>query len=98
MLLLIAVAKVFAITFTLHSGFLGRFIFPLLFIGSNVGLAIVVTVPQMHPTVGMVCLMAAVNVTVAKTPVGTSTILSVLSGTAMLPVIVVSSFNLKPSR
>lgn len=93
MLLMIAVAKMFAISFTLHSGFLGGFIFPLFFIGSNVGLAIAVTVPQVHPTVGMVCLMAAVNVAVTKTPVGTSIILSVLSGTAMLPVIVVSSFT-----
>ena len=93
MLLLIAVAKMFAISFTLHSGFLGGFIFPLFFIGANVGLAISLAVPQVHPTVGMVCLMAAVNVAVTKTPVSTSIILSVLSGTAMLPVIVISSFT-----
>ncbi len=37
MLLMIAVAKMFAISFTLHSGFLGGFIFPLFFIGANVG-------------------------------------------------------------
>jgi len=93
MLLLIAVAKMFAISFTLHSGFLGGFIFPLFFIGANVGLAIAMAIPQIHPTVGMVCLMAAVNVAVTKTPVSTSIILSVLSGTAMLPVIVISSFT-----
>lgn len=93
MLLLIAVAKMFAISFTLHSGFLGGFIFPLFFIGANVGLAIAIAIPQIHPTVGMVCLMAAVNVAVTKTPVSTSIILSVLSGTAMLPVIVISSFT-----
>lgn len=93
MLLLIAVAKMFAISFTLHSGFLGGFIFPLFFIGANVGLAIALAVPQVHPTVGMVCLMAAVNVAVTKTPISTSIILSVLSGTAMLPVIVIASFT-----
>ncbi|NET56105.1 MAG: chloride channel protein [Symploca sp. SIO2E6] len=92
-LLMIAVAKMFAISFTLHSGFLGGFIFPLFFIGANVGLAIALAVPQVHPTVGMVCLMAAVNVAVTKTPVSTSIILSVLSGTAMLPVIVIASFT-----
>ena len=92
-LLLIAVAKMFAISFTLHSGFLGGFIFPLFFIGANVGLAIALAVPQIHPTVGMVCLMAAVNVAVTKTPISTSIILSVLSGTAMLPVIVIASFT-----
>ena len=93
MLLLIAVAKMFAISFTLHSGFLGGFIFPLFFIGANVGLAIALAIPQVHPTVGMVCLMAAVNVAVTKTPISTSIILSVLSGTAMLPVIVIASFT-----
>ena len=92
MLVAIAVAKMFAISFTLHSGFLGGFIFPLFFIGANVGLAISLAVPGVHPTVAMVCLMAAVNVAVTKTPISTSIILSVLSGTAMLPVIAISSF------
>ncbi|MDJ0594079.1 MAG: chloride channel protein [Pleurocapsa sp. MO_226.B13] len=92
LLIAIAVAKMFAISFTLHSGFLGGFIFPLFFIGANVGYAVSLAVPQVHPTVGMVCLMAAVNVAVTKTPVSTSIILSVLSGTAMLPVIAISSF------
>lgn len=92
-LLMIAVAKMFAISFTLHSGFLGGFIFPLFFIGANVGLAIALAIPQVHPTLGMVCLMAAVNVAVTKTPISTSIILSVLSGTAMLPVIVIASFT-----
>lgn len=93
MLLAIAVAKMFAISFTLHSGFLGGFIFPLFFTGANVGLAIALAVPQIHPTIGMVCLMAAVNVAVTKTPISTSIILSVLSGTAMLPVIVIASYT-----
>ena len=92
LLIAIAVAKMFAISFTLHSGFLGGFIFPLFFIGANVGLAISLAIPQVHPTVAMVCLMAAVNVAVTKTPISTSIILSVLSGTAMLPVIAISSF------
>ncbi len=91
-LLIIAFAKMFAISFTLHSGFLGGFIFPLFFIGANTGLAIALLIPSLHPTVAMVCLMAAVNVAVTKTPVSTSIILSVLSGTAMLPVIVIASF------
>lgn len=92
MLLAIALAKMFAISFTLHSGFLGGFIFPLFFIGANVGYAISLAIPQIHPTIGMVCIMAAVNVAVTKTPISTSIILSVLSGTAMLPVIAIASF------
>ncbi|AFZ30499.1 Cl- channel voltage-gated family protein [Gloeocapsa sp. PCC 7428] len=92
MLVAIAVAKMLAISCTLHSGFRGGFIFPLFYIGAAIGLAIALAFPQIHPTIGMVCLMAAVNVAVTKTPISTSVILSVLSDTAMLPVIVIASF------
>lgn len=92
MLLAIAAAKMLAISCTLHSGFRGGFIFPLFYIGAAVGLAIALAVPQVHPTIGMVCMMAAVNVAVTKTPISTSIILSVLSDTAMVPVIVTASF------
>lgn len=92
LLLMIAVAKMLAVSCTLHSGFRGGFIFPLFYIGGAVGLAISLAVPQIHPTIGMVCMMAAVNVAITKTPVSTTVILSVLSDTAMVPVIVVASF------
>ncbi|NEQ23034.1 MAG: chloride channel protein, partial [Microcoleus sp. SIO2G3] len=92
-LLLIALAKMVAISCTLHSGFRGGFIFPLFYIGAAVGLAIAVGFEQIHPTIGMVCLMAAVNVAITKTPISTTVILSVLSDTAMVPVIVIASFT-----
>ncbi|MBV9384835.1 MAG: chloride channel protein [Chroococcidiopsidaceae cyanobacterium CP_BM_ER_R8_30] len=91
-LLLIALAKMLAISCTLHSGFRGGFIFPLFYIGAAVGLAISLAVPQVHPTIGMLCMMAAVNVAITKTPVSTTVILSVLSDTALVPVIVIASF------
>ncbi len=91
-LLGIALAKMFAISFTLHGGFRGGFIFPLFFIGANVGLAISLMVPGLHPTIAMLCLMAAINVAVTKTPISTSIILSVLSDTSILPIIVTASF------
>ena len=92
MLLMIAGAKMLAVSCTLHSGFRGGFIFPLFYIGAAVGLATSLAVPQIHPTIGMVCMMAAVNVAITKTPVSTTVILSVLSDTAMVPVIVIASF------
>jgi H+/Cl- antiporter ClcA len=92
MLLMIAGAKMLAVSCTLHSGFRGGFIFPLFYIGAAVGLAISLTVPQVHPTIGMICMMAAVNVAITKTPISTTVILSVLSDTAMVPVIVIASF------
>lgn len=93
MLLLIGLAKMLAISCTLHSGFRGGFIFPLFYIGAAIGLAIALGFPQVHPTIGMVCTMAAVNVAITKTPISTTVILSVLSDTAMVPVIVIASLT-----
>ena len=93
LLLMIGLAKMLAISCTLHSGFRGGFIFPLFYIGSVVGLAISLGFPQIHPTIGMVCLMAAVNVAITKTPVSTTVILSVIADTSMVPVIVIASFT-----
>jgi H+/Cl- antiporter ClcA len=92
MLLLIALAKMLAVSCTLHSGFRGGFIFPLFYIGAAAGLAISLAIPQIHPTIGMICMMAAVNVAVTKTPISTTVILSVLSDTAMVPILVIASF------
>jgi len=92
-LVAIAAAKILAVSCTLHSGFRGGFIFPLFYIGAAVGLAISLGIPQIHPTIGMICMMAAVNVAITKTPISTTIILSVLSDTAMVPVIVIASFT-----
>ncbi|MBD2103877.1 chloride channel protein [Leptolyngbya sp. FACHB-261] len=92
LLLLTAFAKILAICFTLHCGFRGGFIFPLFFVGAAVGLAISLAVPQIHPTIGMLCMMAAVNVAVTKTPLSTTVILTVISDTSMVPVILTASF------
>ncbi|MEX0268042.1 chloride channel protein [Leptolyngbyaceae cyanobacterium UHCC 1019] len=93
LLLMIGLAKMLAISCTLHSGFRGGFIFPLFYIGSVVGLAISLGFPQIHPTIAMVCLMAAVNVAITKTPVSTTVILSVIADTSMVPVIVIAGFT-----
>ncbi len=92
-LIAIALAKMLAVSCTLHSGFRGGFIFPLFYIGAAAGLAIALGIPQVHPTIAMVCMMAAVNVAITKTPISTTIILSVLSDTAMIPVIAIASFT-----
>lgn len=92
-LLAIGLAKMLAVSCTLHSGFRGGFIFPLFYIGSVVGCAIALGFPQIHPTVAMVCMMAAVNVAITKTPISTTVILSVIADTSMVPVIVIASFT-----
>lgn len=93
MLLGICLAKMIAISFTIHGGFRGGFIFPLFFTGASLGLAIAYSVPAVHPTIAMLCCMAAINVAITKTPVSTSIILSVLSDTSILPIIAIASFT-----
>lgn len=93
MLLVIGFTKMLAIGFTLHSGFRGGFIFPLFYLGATFGYAIALSVPNLHPTIAMVCMMAAVNVAITKTPISSTVILSVLSDTAMVPVILIASFT-----
>ncbi|MBC7970782.1 MAG: chloride channel protein, partial [Verrucomicrobia bacterium] len=92
-LLVIGFAKMLAISVTLHSGFRGGFIFPLFYLGTAFGSAIALSFPDIHPTIAMVCMMAAVNVAITKTPISSTVILSVLSDTAMVPVILIASFT-----
>lgn len=93
LLLMIVLAKMLAVCCTLHTGFRGGSIFPLFYIGAAAGYALALTFPQIHPTIAMVCLMAAVNVAITKTPISTTVILSVLSDTAIVPVVVIACFT-----
>ena len=92
-LLGICLAKMIAISFTIHGGFRGGFIFPLFFTGASLGLAIAYGFPAIHPTIAMLCCMAAINVAITKTPISTSIILSVLSDTSILPIVAIASFT-----
>jgi len=91
---LLALAKMISVGCTLHSGFRGGFIFPMFFIGASLGLAVSMLSHQSIPApLSMLCMMAAINVAVTKTPVSTSILLTTLSGMAMLPVIVAASLT-----
>ena len=88
LLLLLALGKAVAIALTLHTGFRGGFIFPLFFIGAAAGMALSLASAGAVPlAVGTLCLMAALNVAVTRTPISTTVILTTLSGTSMIPVI-----------
>lgn len=96
LLLLLAVLKMLAVSATLHSGFRGGFIFPLFFIGGAVGLAVATALCSVFPTIPapviILCMMAATNVAVTKTPVSTTVILTSLSGTAFMPALAAACF------
>ncbi len=91
LLLLLAVVKSLAVGATLHSGFRGGFIFPLMFIGVAVGSAISLLIPAVPAPVIILSLMAGVNVAVTKTPISTCIILTTLTGTSMMPVLIAAS-------
>lgn len=91
LLLLLAVVKILAISATLHSGFRGGFIFPLMFVGVTVGAAAAIWLPQPVATVAVLATMAAVNVAITKTPISTSVLLVTLSGISMMPVAIAAS-------
>ncbi|WP_110984171.1 chloride channel protein [Acaryochloris thomasi] len=67
----------------------GGFIFPLFFTGASLGLAVAFGIPTMHPTIAVLCCMAAINVAIAKTPISTTIILTVLSDATILPVVAI---------
>lgn len=92
-LLGICLTKMVAICFTIHGGFRGGFIFPLFFTGASLGLAIAFGIPSIHPTIAVLCCMAAINVAITKTPISTTIILTVLSDTTILPVVAIASFT-----
>lgn len=92
LLLLLALAKIIGIGFTLHSGYRGGFIFPLFFIGAACGIALSLATRQFIPfSVSIIGLMAAVNVGVTKTPISTSVILISLTGGSLFPVVAAAS-------
>ncbi|MGN6727539.1 MAG: chloride channel protein [Tepidisphaeraceae bacterium] len=91
LLALLAIVKMIAVGATLHTGFRGGFIFPLMFVGACVGTAIGIAFPQVPMAVAIVGMMAAVNVAVTKTPISTSVILVTLTGTSMMPVVIAAS-------
>lgn len=94
LLLLLVIVKMVSISFTLHSGYRGGFIFPLFFIGAVAGILISLASRQFIPIpVAVIGLMAAVNVGVTKTPISTSVILISLTGGSLFPVVAAASIT-----
>jgi H+/Cl- antiporter ClcA len=91
LLLLLVIVKILAISATLHCGFRGGFIFPLMFMGACVGTAATALFPNLPAAVVVVTTMAAVNVAVTKTPVSTCVILVELTGASMMPALIAAS-------
>jgi H+/Cl- antiporter ClcA len=79
-LLGLAIAKMIAISITVTGGWRGGIIIPLFFTGACLGKAIGNVIPALDPVLAMICIMAALNVTVTRTPLSTTLLLSKLTG------------------
>ncbi len=98
-LLLLIVLKLVAISITVVSGWRGGIIIPLFFVGACVGKLIVMFVPDANSALTIVCVMAAINAAVTKTPVSTTLLLASLTSVhQMVPIFFASltGFFLSP--
>lgn len=78
--LLVGVAKLIAISFTVAGGYRGGYIFPLFAASAALGRAIYFVLPFIPVQLCVLCMAAAVNVAVTRTSLATSIILTYLSG------------------
>ncbi|MDO6390595.1 chloride channel protein [Pontibacter sp. BT731] len=79
-LLLLLVAKILAISFTVTSGWRGGFIIPLFFVGATVGMIVNQAFPGQNLPLILISCMAAINACVTRTPISTIILLATLTG------------------
>lgn len=80
-----ALAKFVGTSVTLAGGWRGGFIIPLFFIGVALGRSLHLVFPSSHEVVLMTALMAAGNVGVTKTTLGSTLVVTEMSGIRVLP-------------
>lgn len=89
-LLLAALAKFLASSIIVSSGWRGGFIIPLFFIGVALGTAVAPSL-GISPVVAAAALMAAINVGVTKTPLGSTIVVAEMAGLRLLPPVLIAS-------
>lgn len=78
--LILGLAKLVAISFTVAGGYRGGFIFPLFTVGAALGRAIFFVLPFIPVQLCVLCMAAAINVAVTRTSLATTLILAYLAG------------------
>jgi H+/Cl- antiporter ClcA len=86
-----AVAKLLGATVTLASGWRGGFIIPLFFIGAALARAAHAALPGTNEVFLIAGLMAACNVGVTKTPIGSVLVVTEMAGVTLLPTTLIAS-------
>lgn len=78
--LVVGVAKIAAISFTVAGGYRGGFIFPLMATGAALGQVVFHFLPFIPVQLCVLCMAASINVGITRTSIATTLILSYLSG------------------
>lgn len=86
-----AAAKLAAASLAVATGWRGGFIIPLFFVGFTVGLLIAEVFAIDHRIVFALGVMAAANVGVTKTPLGSTLVVTEMSGTTIAPTTLIAS-------
>jgi H+/Cl- antiporter ClcA len=94
--LLVGLAKMVAISFTVAGGYRGGFIFPLMTTGAALGRVVFFVCPFIPVQLCVLCMAAAINVGITRTAIATTLILSYLSGEqcSIAPVLAASLVSL----
>ncbi|OLP15667.1 chloride channel protein [Leptolyngbya sp. 'hensonii'] len=79
-LIILAIAKMLAISLTVTGGWRGGIIIPLFFTGACLGKVVSMSHVGVNETLAMICVMAALNSTVTRTPISTTLLLAKLTG------------------
>ncbi|MEO7555412.1 MAG: chloride channel protein [Acidimicrobiales bacterium] len=90
-LALAVIAKLLGSSVTLASGWKGGFIIPLFFMGACLGQAGHILFPDSNQAVLIAALMAACNVGVTKTPIGSVLVVTEMAGLTLLPTTLIAS-------
>ncbi len=84
-------AKLCGTAVTLSSGWRGGFIIPMFFIGVAAGRLFHIVVPSTNEVVMMAAFMAAINVGVTKTPIGSTLVVTEMAGLQILPTTLIAA-------
>uniref|UniRef100_A0A7S4EUW2 Chloride channel protein n=2 Tax=Chrysotila carterae TaxID=13221 RepID=A0A7S4EUW2_CHRCT len=93
-LILLSIAKMFAISITVLSGYRGGFIFPFIFSGHTLGTGLALLIPALSPTAAALSCAAAINASVTRTWLSSPLIVCFLSGQLQcMPMVLVASIT-----
>ncbi len=90
LLLAIVVVKILLITFSFSTGFAGGYIFPSFFIGGTVGILIYRLFPAIPLAVCIVCVIAAVSVTLLRSPIAIALIIAIVFQLQLFPAVAIA--------